>query len=58
MDIESDEEDIHDYNDQDYSSNDEMSDSEPMMLDDDGRTRPRKTSRGKIRPATSRVSFL
>ncbi|XP_041353401.1 phosphofurin acidic cluster sorting protein 2-like isoform X1 [Gigantopelta aegis] len=54
VDIESDEEDIHDYNDQDYSSNDEMSDSEPMMLDDDGHTRPRKTSRGKVRPVTSR----
>ncbi|XP_067680503.1 phosphofurin acidic cluster sorting protein 2-like isoform X3 [Haliotis asinina] len=54
VDNDSDEEDVHDFNDQDFSSNDEMSDSEPMMLEDDGRPRPRKTSRSKIRPVTSR----
>ncbi|XP_071079395.1 phosphofurin acidic cluster sorting protein 2-like isoform X3 [Haliotis cracherodii] len=54
VDNDSDEEDVHDFNDQDFSSNDEMSDCEPMMLEEDGRPRPRKTSRSKIRPVTSR----
>ncbi|KAL5007923.1 hypothetical protein ScPMuIL_013504 [Solemya velum] len=37
------------YNDQEYWSNDDMSDSEPMMMNE-ARPRPRKSSRGQIRP--------
>ncbi|XP_064603929.1 phosphofurin acidic cluster sorting protein 2-like isoform X4 [Liolophura sinensis] len=41
------------YNDPEYSSNDELSDSEPMMLEEDGRSRPRKTGRLQFRPLMS-----
>ncbi|KAJ8308185.1 hypothetical protein KUTeg_013059 [Tegillarca granosa] len=49
-----DEDDVHGYPDMEESSNDEMSDSEPVMLEDDGRTRPRKSSRGPNRNTTVR----
>ena len=49
VDNDSDEDEVHDYN--EFSSNDEMSDSEPMMMDE--HHRPRKTSRIKSRPATA-----
>ena len=48
----SDDEDGEDY--QENWSNDEMSDSEAP--EEDSRTRARKSSRGPIRPAMSRVS--
>ena len=51
VDNDSDEDEVHDYN--EFSSNDEMSDSEPMMIDE--HHRPRKPSRIKARPATTRV---
>lgn len=56
IDNDSDDDEPQEFNDQESSSNDELSDSEGMMLVEDGRTRPRKTSRGQIRPVTSRVS--
>lgn len=54
IDNDSDDDEAQEFNDQESSSNDELSDSEGMMLVEDGRTRPRKTSRGQIRPVTSR----
>lgn len=54
IDNDSDDDEPQEFNDQESSSNDELSDSEGMMLVEDGRTRPRKTSRGQIRPVTSR----
>lgn len=49
VDNDSDEDEVHDYN--EFSSNDEMSDSEPVMMDE--HHRPRKTSRIKTRPVTA-----
>ncbi|XP_076464543.1 phosphofurin acidic cluster sorting protein 1-like isoform X2 [Babylonia areolata] len=54
VDNDSDEDEVQDYN--EYSSNDEMSDSEPIMMDE--HPRPRKSSRSKARPATSRQRNL
>ena len=41
--------------DPEYSSNEEMSDSEPIPGDDDRPTRPRKFLRGPPRPTFTRV---
>ncbi|GAB1601472.1 phosphofurin acidic cluster sorting protein 2 isoform X15 [Argonauta hians] len=54
IDNDSDDDEAQEFNDQESSSNDELSDSEGMMLVEEGRPRPRKTSRGQIRPVTSR----
>ncbi|KAL8613754.1 hypothetical protein ACOMHN_029611 [Nucella lapillus] len=54
VDNDSDEDEVQDYN--EFSSNDEMSDSEPMMMDE--HHRPRKTTRIKARPATTRQRNL
>jgi hypothetical protein len=56
IDIDSDDDEPHDYN--EYSSNDEMSDSEPTMIDE--HHRPRKShGRSKRQPvaATTRVGL-
>ncbi|XP_036363314.1 phosphofurin acidic cluster sorting protein 2 isoform X16 [Octopus sinensis] len=57
IDNDSDDDEAQEFNDQESSSNDELSDSEGMMLVEEGRPRPRKTSRGQIRPVTSRAKF-
>ncbi|XP_059160273.1 phosphofurin acidic cluster sorting protein 2-like isoform X2 [Physella acuta] len=51
IDNDSDDDDGPDYN--DYSSNDDMSDSEPTMTEHEARARQRKHSRSKARPAVT-----
>ncbi|KAL4237224.1 Phosphofurin acidic cluster sorting protein 1 [Mactra antiquata] len=52
IDVDSDDDDINEEYQENWS-NDELSDSEPMMLDE-GPTRPRSVNRSKVRPATNR----
>ncbi|KAK6183490.1 hypothetical protein SNE40_010963 [Patella caerulea] len=55
VDNDTDEDEVHDFNDPESSSNDDLSDGE---LEEHSRRRPRKVSRGKIRPVTSRQRNL
>ncbi|ESO83532.1 hypothetical protein LOTGIDRAFT_169225 [Lottia gigantea] len=55
VDNDSDEDEVHDFNDQESSSNDDLSDGE---IEERSRRRPRKVSRSKIRPVTSRQRNL
>ncbi|XP_060570991.1 phosphofurin acidic cluster sorting protein 2-like isoform X7 [Ruditapes philippinarum] len=56
-DIDVDSEDDENEEDQENWSNDELSDSEPMMLED-GHSRQRKVNRSKVRPAMNRQRNL
>jgi type III secretory pathway component EscV len=56
-DIDVDSEDDENEEDQENWSNDELSDSEPMMLED-GHSRQRKVNRSKVRPAMNRVFII
>ncbi|XP_035824704.1 phosphofurin acidic cluster sorting protein 2 [Aplysia californica] len=51
IDNDSDDDDVPEYN--DYSSNDDMSDSEPTMTEHEARARQRKHSRSKIGPGVT-----